>query len=129
MMEFVIILSALCITGTIIYLANIFNRTFKEIETTLHTMERNVSSLCDRAIPVLENMEAITTKVRNITDNLDDQLSIVRDSVDSFRRSVDEVVDFKRRLQNRIEEPMMSSVSFVSSIVKGIQVFFEKMRS
>jgi uncharacterized protein YoxC len=121
----IVILSSLCVGAASIYLVMIFYR----MEKSLDHLDKKVSALCEQTFPILENLHAITTKVRAITDNLDEQLNIVKDSVESFRSTVDEIVEFKRRVQNRIEEPVMDSVSFISALVKGVKVFFDRMRS
>lgn len=121
----IVILSSLCVSAASIYLVMIFYR----MEKSLDHLDKKVSALCEQTFPILENLNAITTKVRTITDNLNEQLSIVKDSVESFRIAMDEIIAFKRKVQHRIEEPVMDSVSFVTAFVKGIKAFFERMRS
>ena len=73
----------------------------------LGQIESDVKEVSVRVIPVLENMEVITSKLRSITANVDDQMSIVRSSVQSLKEIADNVLDFERQVQDRIEAPVL----------------------
>ncbi|MBS4027813.1 MAG: hypothetical protein KGZ58_04160 [Ignavibacteriales bacterium] len=124
-MEIIVIIASLCVAGVSIYLATIFAQMGK----TLQHLDQKVSELHEKTVPVLENLSVITAKIRTVAENFDAQLDIVRDSLFTLRQTVDEIVDFKRRVQDRLEEPVMESVTFASAIVRGIRTFFDRLRS
>ena len=53
----------------------------------------------------------------------------MRESVGSLREVVDNVVDFERKIQSRIEGPILDTVSTAAAVVKGVKTFVERMRS
>ena len=128
-MSILIILSAVSVAAATVYGVYVITQIFTRMEKSLHNIDNHVSSLVEEIRPVVENMNAITSKIKTITDDLDDQVSVVRDSVEALRGTVDDVVRFKQRIQNRIEEPMMDTVSFFAAIVKGVKTFIDKMKS
>jgi uncharacterized protein YoxC len=113
-------LSALCIYMILVLLR------LRDVVTNL---EKDVKEITTRAIPVLENMEYITTRVKSITDNIDDQVAAVRESIGSIKAIADNVVDLERRVQERIEGPILEAVGFVSALFKGVRTFFDRVRT
>jgi hypothetical protein len=74
-------------------------------------------------------MEYITSRVKGITDNVDDQVTAVRDSIASVKLVAENVVEMERRVQERIEGPILETVSFVSAVFKGVRTFVERVRT
>ena len=99
------------------------------LKSVLSNIEENIKMVTERAMPVLENIDYITERLKNISDNIDDQVMVVRESVGSLREVVDNVVDFERKIQSRIEGPILDTVSTAAAVVKGVKTFVERMRS
>jgi uncharacterized protein YoxC len=99
------------------------------LKGTLQALEKDVRDLSARAMPILDNVEVITDKVRNIADNIDDQVELVRDSINSIREIANNVVDLERRIQERIEEPVLETVGTIAAVLKGVRAFFVRLRA
>jgi uncharacterized protein YoxC len=99
------------------------------LKGTLLAMEKDVRDLTARAMPILDNVEVITDKVRNIADNIDDQVELVKDSINSIREIANNVVDLERRIQERIEEPVLETVGTIAAVLKGVRAFFVRLRA
>lgn len=98
------------------------------VRDVLGNIQRDVRDVSTRAVPVLENLDAITGKLRTITDNFQDQVSIVRDSVLSLKTVTDNILDFERRVQREIETPVLEVAGVVASIVRAIGAFIDRIR-
>jgi uncharacterized protein YoxC len=99
-----------------------------KVKTLLTQIESDVKEVSSRVIPVLENMEVITSKLRSITANFDDQMTIVRNSVQSIKEIADSIVEFERRVQDRIEAPVLEVAGILGSVVRGIAAFINRLR-
>ena len=99
-----------------------------KVKTLLGQIEADVKAVSARLIPVLENMEVITSKLRSITANFDDQMTIVKSSVQSVKEIADNIVDFERRVQERIEAPVLEVAGLLGSVVRGIAAFIHRLR-
>ena len=75
------IIALLCLSALCIYMIVVLLR-LRDVVTNL---EKDVKEITTRAIPVLDNMEYITTRVKSITDNIDDQVAAVRESIGSIK--------------------------------------------
>jgi len=99
------------------------------LRTILQTIETDVRELSNRAFPIMENLEVITDKVRNVSENIDDQVELVKESINSVREIANNVVDLERRVQDRIEEPMLETIGTIAAVLRGVRTFFVRLRA
>ncbi len=119
------ILALLCLSALCIYLIVVLLR----VRDILARVEKDLKEMTSRALPILENMEFITSRVKSIAENIDDQVMIVRESISSIRQVADNVVQLERRVQDRIEGPILETVAFVAALFKGVRTFVERVRA
>lgn len=112
--------SALCVTLIVVLV---------RARDLLANMEKDFREITTRTLPVLENMEVITSRVRGITESLDAQVASTRESIASLRVIVENVVAFERRVQEQVEGPILEGVAFVAALFKGIRTFAERLRA
>ncbi len=113
-------LSALCVYLIVVLL---------RVRDILAGVEKDLKEMTSRALPILENMEYITARVKSITENIDDQVMIVRESIASVRQIADNVVALEKKVQDRIEGPILETVAFVAAVLKGFRSFMDRVRS
>lgn len=119
------IVALLCLSGLSVYLIVVLVR----VREILTSVEKDVQELTSKAVPVFANLEVITDKVKNVTSNIDEQVEGVKHSIESVKEIADNVVELERRIQERIEEPVLEAVSFLAAAVKGVRTFLERVRS
>jgi uncharacterized protein YoxC len=119
------ILALLCLCAVCIYFIVVLLR----VRGLLAAVEKDLKEMTSRALPVLDNMEYITSRVKSITENVDDQVMIVRESIGSIKEIADNVVALERKVQERVEGPILDSVAFVAAIFKGVRTFLERVRA
>lgn len=99
------------------------------VKETLSNLERDIRAVTERTMPVLENMDYITARVKNISDNIDDQVMMVRESMGSIREVADNVVALERKIQSRLEGPILDTIALVAALFKGVRTFAERLRA
>jgi hypothetical protein len=99
------------------------------VRIILINVEKDLKEMTSRALPVLENLEFITARVKNVTENLEDQVIIVRESLSSVKEVADNVVALERKVQERIEGPILDGVAFVAAVVRGVRAFVDRVRA
>ncbi len=115
----------LCLSALCVYLIVVLLR----VRDVLANVEKDLKEMTSRALPVLDNMEFITSRVKSITENLDDQVMIVRESISSVKQVTDNIVDMERRVQERLEGPILETVAFVAAVFKGVRTFLDRVRA
>lgn len=119
------VFALLCVSAVSIYLILVLVR----LKDMLGGMEKDLKEVTSRLLPVLDNMEFITARVKSISESIDDQVMIVRDSIGSVREIADSIVAIERKMQERIEGPILDSVAFVAALIKGVRTFLERVRA
>ena len=118
------ILALLCLSALCIYLIVVLLR----VRDVLTNVEKDLKEMTNRTLPILENMEYITARVKSITEKIDDQVVIVRESIASMKEIADNIVFLERKVQDRIEGPILDAVGFVASIFNGVRTFMDRIR-
>ena len=54
---------------------------------------------------------------------------MVRESISSVKQVADNVVELERKVQERIEGPILDTVAFVAATIKGFRTFLERVRA
>jgi ABC-type transporter Mla subunit MlaD len=94
----------------------------------LTALDETLREFSDKTVPVLENLEAITSRLKAISENVEDQVTAVRDSFSAIRSVADNVLDLERQIQDRVEGPILETLAFVAAVVKGLRTFFARVR-
>ncbi|MGB2959039.1 MAG: DUF948 domain-containing protein [Bacteroidota bacterium] len=109
-------------------LSIIFIVVLLRLRVLLTALDETLREFSDKTVPVLENLEAITSRLKAISENVEDQVTAVRDSFSAIRSVADNVLDLERQIQDRVEGPILETLAFVAAVVKGLRTFFARVR-
>ena len=90
-----------------------------KLRELLGTIEIKLKDVSTKILPTLENMEVITSKLRLLVENFDEQMSTVKKSVDTLRGITENIAAFEKRIQSSIESPIMDVMDTIGGIVRG----------
>lgn len=113
-------LSALCIALIVLVV---------RLKNFVAVLEKDVREVSGRAIPVLDNMEVITARVKGVTERVEDQMQAISESFASVKAIADNIVDMERRVQARVEGPLLESLGTVAAVIKGARTFVQRLRA
>ncbi len=119
------IVALVAVTAVCAYLVVVLIR----VKEMLTNIERDIKAVTERTMPVLENIDYVSSRLKSITDNIDDQVLMVRESMGSIKEIADNVVDLERQVQARLEGPILDTVGFIAAIFKGVKTFTERLRA
>lgn len=119
------VVALLCLSAACVYVIVVLMR----VREVLTSIEKDFKELTTRAVPILENMEFITSRVKGIAENIDDQVNAVRESIGSIKQVALNVVDLERKVQDRIEGPILEGVALVAALFKGLRTFVDRVRA
>jgi hypothetical protein len=100
----------------------------KNILISIRSIEKDVNHLILKAGPVFENLTNITERVNNLTQSIETQINGVLDSIDSLKEVIQDIKRFEKKIQQRVEEPILDAVSFFTAITKGVKAFILRLR-
>lgn len=112
--------SALCI-----YLIVVLAR----LKDVLTLIQKDLSEIGAKAKPVFENLQVITEKLKSVSGKIDDQIGLVRGSLESVKNAADNIVAFEQRIQESLEEPVVRLSAMVAAFVNRIASYFGGARA
>ena len=107
--------SALCI-----YLIVVLAR----LKDVLTLIQKDLSEIGAKAKPVFENLQVITEKLKSVSGKIDDQVGLVKGSLESVKNAADNIVAFEQRIQDSLEEPVVRLSAMVAAFVNRIASYF-----
>lgn len=99
------------------------------LRSTMSVIAEDVKEVSSKAVPVLENLEVITERVKHVAESVDEQVDAVKDSINSMKAIADSIVSFERKVQERIEEPVIETVGTLAAVIKGVRMFVARLRA
>ncbi len=124
LLEIAQLIALVCVSALCIYLIVVLAR----LKDVLTALQKNMAEFNVYAKPVLENLLFITEKFRSVATKVDDQVNIMKSSLESIRLAAENVVAFEQRVQQWLEEPIFRVTSAFSGLVNGIVSWFEGVR-
>lgn len=97
-----------------------------KLRDLLGTMDKNLKEVAFRMLPTLENLEVITRKIRVIVENFDEQIAMLKSSVETIKGITENVAAFERRIQDAIESPIMEVMNTIGGVIRGFTSFFNR---
>jgi uncharacterized protein YoxC len=107
--------SALCIYLIVVLVR--FNALLQVLQRELVDLNKNLK-------PILENLNAITDKLRLIAIKVDEQVNMVQGVFIAFKRITDNVTRFEERFQRLLEEPLMRVSALFSNVINRVISMF-----
>ena len=107
--------SALCI-----YLIVVLVR----FNALLEILQRELVDLNKSLKPILENLTAITEKIRLIATKVDEQVNMVQGVFIAFKRITDNVTRFEERFLQILEEPLMRVSALFGNVLNRVISMF-----
>ena len=90
----------------------------------LQVLQRELVDLNKNLKPILENLNAITDKVRLIAIKVDEQVNMVQGVFVAFKRITENVTRFEERFQQVLEEPLLRVSALFSNVINRIVSMF-----
>ncbi len=113
-----------CLAGLAVYAVVVLAK----VKNILGHVETEVKGVSVRVTPVLENLEVITSKLRSIADNVDEEITIVKRSVQSLQDITGTVVDFERRILDKIETPVLDIAGTLGAVISVAASILKRLR-
>lgn len=116
------IIILLLLSGVAIYAIIVLSR----LRDLLGTIDTNLKEVALKALPTFENLEVITAKIRTIVENFDEQVAMLKSSVETLKGVAENVAAFERRVQDAIESPIMEVMNSIGGVIRGFTSIFTR---
>ena len=127
-MESILIIAQIILLFALAGLAVYLILVLGKVRDILGIVEKNLGDVVTKTIPVLENLEVITTRLRVIIENVDEQITGLNKSVEAIKGVADNIAAFERKVQDSIEGPILEVMNTLGGIIKGFTSFFSRSK-
>lgn len=79
--------------------------------------------------PLIDDSLILVKKLNSISEKVEGNILVGRSVIEKVKEIADNVAGFERRITNRIEMPLMDTINTFAAVIKGIKVFYEKVKS
>ena len=111
--------------GLCVYLIVVLSR----LNQVLASFQRDFSEIAKNLMPILENLNIVSERLKSISAKVDEQVILFKASLESFKALADNVVSFEARVQEHLEEPIIRVTSLIGAFVGRILSFFGRSQS
>lgn len=109
--------SALCIYLIVVLVR--FKAFLQILQIELIDLNKNLK-------PILENLNAVTDKLRLVVTKVEDQVDIVHGVFLAFKRITENITRLEERFQQRLEEPLMRVGALFGNIINRVASLFKR---
>lgn len=103
--------------------------TLVKLNDLLSMLHKDLSEITKNAKPVFENLQVVTEKLRSIMTKIDEQAQIFKGSIESFKMLADNVLEFEKRIEQRVEEPIIRVTSILGGLVDRVTSIFRRQQA
>ena len=94
----------------------------------VEVLQDDVSKFKVRLEPLIDSTLELVNKLNSISGRVETNINIGKGILEKVKKATDDIVEFKDRIQRKMEPPLMETIGFFSGLVKGIMVFAEKIK-
>jgi len=99
------------------------NGVIEVAEEALDQSQQVLGTLSTQLPSVLDSIENLSVKATQTLDEANQKLAIMGDAFDQFRQVSERINWLERRLQEKIEGPLMDAAKVVAGVTKAIKTF------
>lgn len=96
------------------------------------TIEK-INSIADIVKPkvgvTIEKINTISENVNKLITTVNDNVHVLSTVVEKAKYTADNILDFERKIQDRIEPPVLNTVNKFAAISVGVKTFFSNLKS
>lgn len=116
-----LIVLLICATVLCIYLILYL----KKIVLKVEEIQRDIHTIVDNTLPVLENLAETTGRVNKIVTEIEDYWKEIDNSIQNLKNKVTDITSFKKFRDNN---PAKDLIKNLRALIKGISAFWQEYK-
>lgn len=102
---------------------------FKKITQSIVELKIELQKISEQLTPVINSFHSLSKSITNLTDEVKNQFDKTKWIIDEVKERVESILNFEKKIQKGIEEPVNNLISNLNALKKGFQVFWEKIKN
>ena len=101
----------------------------KKLVKKTDELHEDINTFKTRLDPLIDDTIELVKKLNNISDKVEDNIDVLRKATDKVKTIADDIVEFKDRIQSKIEPPINDTITFYVALIKGIKAFSNRLKT
>lgn len=114
---------------SLIVLVLILKAKVKILVGKVEVLHEDVTNFRTKLDPLIDDTAILVKGVNQITDKLGDGIDTSRRILEKVQNTVESINSFQKRIQDKVEPPIMDTINTYSAFVKGIRGFIDALKS
>ena len=123
--DVIIILLFIGILIAVYYLLKIL----KVTSVKLNELTTEIKEIKTKLNPSIDNFQLLSEKLISVTGSVKDNIDLLKTSVDKINSVVDSIVEFEKKVQSKIEPPVLETANTIAAVSAGLKTFFESYKN
>lgn len=100
-------------------------KTIKSISLKFSELSSQVTDIKTKLDPAIDKIQTLTENVNGVVSAVRDNIDVLGKSVVKIKDTVDDIVDFEKKVQSKIEPPIMETANTIAAVSVGVKTFFD----
>ncbi|MDQ3020910.1 MAG: hypothetical protein M3R36_10115 [Bacteroidota bacterium] len=97
----------------------------KKITEKVEAFSNDFNDIKPKIFETLDKVKSISDNVNKVITKVNQNVDILGTIVDKVKDTAESIIDFEKKIQSRIEPPVMDTVKTISGISAGVKTFIE----
>ncbi|MCX7833434.1 MAG: hypothetical protein N2490_04410 [Ignavibacteria bacterium] len=117
----------------IVFLAVIFLvlsliKIIKSLSARIENLQKDFDDFKVKLEPGIEDGIVLVKKLNKIADTVENNIHKFENVADKFKSFSEDVIEFGSKVKEKIEPPVLDTVTTFTAIFKGVKTFFERLK-
>lgn len=122
------IIIILLFLGLVILLFGVIKQ-IKKISAKIENLSKDISDVKPKVTEAIDKINSISDNVNSVVKKVNDNMDILGTVVDRFKDTADSIIDFEKKIQSKIEPPVMDTLNTISAVSVGVKTFMDSWKN
>ncbi|MEO8210214.1 MAG: hypothetical protein ABI840_06610 [bacterium] len=118
------IIIILLFIGLVILVFNLIKQ-FKKVTEKIEGFSSGFNEIKPKILESLDKINSLSDNVNKVVTKVNQNVDVLGTVVDKVKETAESIIDFEKKIQSRIEPPVMDTVKTISGISAGVKTFFD----
>ncbi len=121
------IIIILLFLGVLIVLFGLI-KSAKKITEKVEVLTKDFADIKPKVYETVDKANSLSDNVNSFVSKINKNVDVLEDVVDKVKDTADSILDFEKRIQSKIEPPVMDTVNTISAVSVGVKTFFDSLK-
>lgn len=101
----------------------------KKLTEKVEGFSKDFTDLKPKVIETVDKINFLSDNVNAVVTKVNENVDVLGTVVDKVKDTADNILEFEKRIQSKIEPPVMDTVNTISAVSVGVKAFFDSWKN